>query len=635
MSTNSIRNSQESPQDALQSKEMQDLHQQIDELKKRQAEIQQKIKDNNDNLDRLDDQHAGFEEEIAETKKNIEKHGADSELGKSYAGFLTQLEDLKDKVVKQTEEEKDDLSKNEKENDSIEKQLKETQAKIQKLQQETIKLQAEQAAKEKADKKAKGIQQDDEKSDLGLMFLNAMVYDMKVAYQKTLGQKLGASAESEKLEQLSQKQEEKNLKLKDSAAGGDDGKAYVLMTHEDGKNNVRILSAGQMLDFKKSDEYKNLIENIAREQDVSQKDRKYSVLLSTTDDKQSLLNNLEPLMKRGVNHPEHISDFASSPTKQENLITSILENSKVVKNEEIGGNYFDRFQQVDSKNEQKQSVSEDNIPWHELKKLNLSKEELSPESIDNLKNGRLSNMMTMNDEKQANSFNFKLSLDVDRITNQLHFSMVREVNSPNYEGLSKYSSYRLTPEDKQDLQQFGRMSKTIPFTDPLTGKESQRLLCLDKETNRLMLKDPEKMSFHNAITSGTTVEEIRKFKSGMPIHTSFVDEKGQRFTGWAVLDPSKQGNTRFLKEKPSFHNVDDQYKVQVANNNNGQRAESLRNDKDAVVTSGQTRDNDGSFGEPQTKEQLDEKQGKKSVFLNFSETDSQTIEKITTQGPKL
>lgn len=361
MSTNNIRNSQESPQDALQSKKMQDLQQQIDELKKRQAEIQQKIKDNNDNLDKLDDQHAGFEEEFAETKKNIEKHGADSELGKSYAGFLTQLEDLKDKVVKQTEEEKDDLSKNEKENDSIEKQLKETQAKIQKLQQETIKLQAEQAAKEKADKKAKGIQQDDEKSDLGLMFLNAMVYDMKVAYQKTLGQKLGASAESEKLEQLSQKQEEKNLKLKDSAAVGDDGKAYVLMTHEDGKNNVRILTAGQMLDFKKSDEYKNLIENIAREQDVPQKDRKFSVLLSTTDDKQSLLNNLEPLMKRGVNHPEHISDFASSPTKQENLITSILENSKVVKNEEIGGNYFDRFQQVDSKNEQKQSVSEDNI----------------------------------------------------------------------------------------------------------------------------------------------------------------------------------------------------------------------------------------------------------------------------------
>ncbi|MCQ2219396.1 MAG: hypothetical protein MJZ33_13105 [Paludibacteraceae bacterium] len=81
-------------------------------------------------------------------------------------------------------------------NDSIEKQLKETQAKIPKLQQDAIKQQAEQAAKEKADKNARGILQDDEKSDLGLMFLSAMVYDMKVAYQKTIDQRLGASAEA-------------------------------------------------------------------------------------------------------------------------------------------------------------------------------------------------------------------------------------------------------------------------------------------------------------------------------------------------------------------------------------------------------------------------------------------------------
>ena len=635
MSTNSLRNSNGDSQDAVQSKEMQDLQQQIDELKRRQAEIQQKIKDNNERLDLYDDQRAGFDEEIAEAKKALEKHGADSELGVSYAKVLDDLNQMKEKADKRSEDEKEDLSKNEKENDSIEKELKLAQEKLARLQQEALRQQAELVAKEKSDKKVKSLNQDDEKSDLGLMFLNAMVYDLKVAYQKTIGQHKEANREAEKLGEISQKQEEKNLSMKESASAADGNKAYILMSHEDGKNNVRILSADQLVDFRKTDEYKDIVGNIAREQDVPQKDRKYSMLLSETDDRQSLLNNLEPLMKRGIKHPEHISDFASSPTKQSNLITSILENSKVVKNNEIGGNYFDRFTQVDSKNEQKKAVTDDNIPWHELKKLNLSKEEISPESIENMKNGRLSNMMVMNGPDKANSFNFKLSLDVDRITNQLHFSMVREVGSPNYEGLSKYSSYRLTPEDKQDLQQFGRMSKTIPFTDPLTGKESQRLLCLDKETNRLMLKDPERMSFHKAIAYGTTVDEMRKFKSGMPIHTSFVDEKGQRFTGWAVLDPSQQGNARFLKEKPAFHNVDDQYKVQVANNNNGQRAESLKNDKDAVVMSGQTKDNDGSFGEPQSKEQLDEKQGKKSVFLNYAETDAETIEKKTTQGPKL
>ena len=102
--------------------------------------------------------------------------------------------------------------------------------------------------------------------------------------------------------------------------------------------------------------------------------------------------------------------------------------------------------------------------------------------------------------------------------------------------------------------------------------------------------DMSKMKIDKAINNNLNKEQRDNLKNGIPVHMLLIDKKGQKYSGWIIADP-KEMSFKMTKELPKF--VDKEYKIQVANNNHGGRAETVEYDKDAVLKTKQNVNDDG------------------------------------------
>ena len=403
---------------------------------------------------------------------------------------------------------------------------------------------------------------------------------------------------------------EKGRNVEVENASDETKKCYGLIINNNNKIEIKILSESEYLDYQNSDEAKTIKDKINEETSLSEEGRSISVVLTEHDDRDILLDKLRHIVKEGVHNPHKIGSYANSQARKEKLMQEISSDAKV--KSKIGG---EKLNQVFGLNEsivtdlsiakklqpdlsindtieKRSKISEEDIPWNQLKKYNLSKKILSKENIDSLLKGGISNLITINGKNnKGENVRRSFKIILTNSTEGVCFKKLPVLPISNIDNRKVIGDIEFTQQDKDLLKKFGQLNHLVPFTGE-DGKTKMMLVGLDKDTNQLFISDPNQIKVPQFIKEQCTKDELKRLYSGNAVHVeNLKDNVGQKFNGWVVLSPHKNGQVLHLKH------VDNEFKNQVRNNNYGERTEELKEDKDAKVKSKQNRSDDGVTSE--------------------------------------
>ncbi|MBR2098040.1 MAG: DUF4099 domain-containing protein [Prevotella sp.] len=410
----------------------------------------------------------------------------------------------------------------------------------------------------------------------------------------------------------------------------DDGSCFSIVVENGDDVQVKILTPQEFLDYTQTDDRRQLMEQVRAEQDLPDGEKKISMFVSHHDSREELLKKLEPVMGSAVAMPQDIGSYATSLTRKTNLIKTVALDAR--KSERIGGDtlndYFinginhttvarkeqpNMHIQAAITTEDDKKIAMEDIPWKQLKDFGLTRKSLSKENIEALRLYGTTNLITVtgkNKKGEQVSKSFKLYLSKDS-KNNIVFNSLKAVPLKSIDKRQTIGDIEFTTADKEMLKKYGQLNHLVPFTQD-DGKVKYRLVGLDKDTNKLFSCDPEKIKLPKFIREQCTKAELRKIQMGQPVHLeNLKDDAGQKFNGWVVMSPHKNGQLLQLKH------IDNDFKAQVRNNNFGERTEELKQDKDAKVMSKQTESNDG----PKEETKVSETKTKRKA-LDFSETET-------------
>lgn len=219
----------------------------------------------------------------------------------------------------------------------------------------------------------------------------------------------------------------------------------------------------------------------------------------------------------------------------------------------------------------------------------MTKQDLSEKDLDNLVNNKPTGLFKATDDK-GNEKTFRLRIELNPISNRPQFIADERQEKPSLKELKVPTDYKFSKEDKANLIEHGQLNHLIPIKQK-NGTTKDMLLILDRQVNKFFLLDPAKMKIGKAIKEQIDEEQVKHLKQGKAVHVdNLTDRKGQKFTGWIKLNPMENAVEK-LKEKPAFH-IDKRFEIQVRNNNYGQRADAVKDDKDAALKSGQNKNDD-------------------------------------------
>lgn len=388
----------------------------------------------------------------------------------------------------------------------------------------------------------------------------------------------------------------------------------VITSEKGGDSKVKVMTSEEYVAYMETEEAKALRETIQKEQDLPDDEKTLSVVVSTHDSREDLLNKLEPIVKSGIDNAQNIGQYATSQSRRESLVAAIATDA--VKSEGLGGNALDDvfkgkmtakddqditptgFARREQPNLKIQSavesghemrIDDEDIPWKQLTNFNLTKASLSKENLEALRGGGMTNLITitgknLKGEEVKRSFKLSLTNDSD---GKLAFRKLPVLPLENIDKRTKIGDIEFNQKDKDMLKKYGQLNHLVPFTSE-DGKTRNLMVGLDKETNTLFSSDPNKVRLPKFISEQCTKDELRRIRNCEPVHLeSLKDNAGQKFSGWVVLSPYKNGQLLQLKH------VDNEFKAQVMNNNFGERTELLKQDKDPMVVSKQIEPNDG------------------------------------------
>lgn len=386
-----------------------------------------------------------------------------------------------------------------------------------------------------------------------------------------------------------------------------DNNCYGLIIDKSGKTEVKILNEKEYRDYLNSDNCKEILAEIEKEKEISPESRAISLVMTSHNNREKLLEELKKIVGEGVSNAENIGSYANSPHRKENLLKVLHADS--VKSEVIGGTRLDYIfrekkelstdlsiaqdlqpaLKISDTLGKKRELSIDEIPWRELKAFNLSKKSLSEDNINKLLKGGLTNLITVkgkNHKGEEKTRSFKLMLQQDKDGN-ISFVKLRVLPEKSLNERKMLGDEIFSEQDKSMLKKYGQLNHLVPFTGD-DGKTKMLMVGLDKETNTLFTCDPSRIVLPKFIKEQCTKEELKSLYSGNPIHVeNLKDDAGQKFNGWVVLSPHKNGQVMHLKH------IDNEFKYQVRNNNYGERTEDLKNDKDAKLKTKQHKSDDG------------------------------------------
>ena len=444
-----------------------------------------------------------------------------------------------------------------------------------------------------------------------------------------------------KVEQEDTKEEETVIKEEDRKNVKNDGSCFSIVVENGDDVQVKILTPQEFLEYAKSEERGKLMGQVKAEENLPDGEKKISMFVSHHASRKELLNKLEPVMGSAVAMPQDIGSYATSLTRRSHLIETIASDAK--SSERIGGDslsdYFTdnmdhtsvarkeqpnmHIQAVITTEDDRRIAMED-IPWNQLKDFGLTQKSLSKKNIEALRLYGTTSLITVtgkNKKGEQVSRSFKLYLSKDS-KNNVVFNSLKAVPLKSIDKRQTLGDIEFTKADKEMLKKYGQLNHLVPFTQD-DGKVRYRLVGLDKDTNKLFSCDPNRIKLPKFIKEQCSREELRKIQLGEPVHLeNLKDDAGQKFNGWVVMSPHKNGQLLQLKH------IDNDFKAQVRNNNFGERTEELKQDKDAKVMSKQTESNDG----PKEEVKVSETKTKRKA-LDFSETE--TTEKKETIKRKM
>lgn len=404
---------------------------------------------------------------------------------------------------------------------------------------------------------------------------------------------------------------ENNTEQKQEKEQDDICVSVIITDKEKNSTQVKILTPEEYVSFANLEETKKIKDKINQEQNLADKDKTLTFVVTSHDSKKELLNKLEPIMKSGIDNPQNIGQYATSQTRRTNLINTIFSDAK--DKQKLGGDFYDDVMvnaTTLSKKEQpsmnihetvktdasEKKIDSDDIPWSQLKSFNLDKKMLSKENIEALRQGGATSLITLQGTNKKGAtvtekFRLKLENDID---GNLTFRKIKALAPGTVDRRQKLGDLDFTQQDKETLKKFGQLNHLVPFTSE-DGKTRMLMVGLDKQTNTLFTSDPNKVALPKFITEQCTKEELRKIRNGQPVHLeNLKDDAGQKFNGWVVMTPHNNGKLLHLKH------IDKEFIPQVRNNNYGERTEELKEDKDAKVMTKQTKSNDGEEPKVQT-----------------------------------
>lgn len=436
--------------------------------------------------------------------------------------------------------------------------------------------------------------------------------------------------ERSKVDDETVKGEEPTITEEERKEVKDDGSCFSIVIENGDDVQVKILTPQEFLDYTGTDERKKLMEQVMAEENLPDAEKKISMYVSHHDSKEELLKKLEPVMGSAVAMPQDIGSYATSLTRKSNLIKAVALDAR--KSERIGGDtlndYFinginhttvarkeqpNMHIQAAITTEDDKKIAMEDIPWKQLKDFGLTRKSLSKENIESLRLYGTTNLITIsgkNKKGEQVSKSFKLYLSKDS-KNNIVFNSLKAVPLKSIDKRQTIGDIEFTTADKEMLKKYGQLNHLVPFTQD-DGKVKYKMVGLDRDTNKLFSCDPEKVKLPNFIKEQCTKAELRKIQMGQPVHLeNLKDDAGQKFNGWVVMSPHKNGQLLQLKH------IDNDFKAQVRNNNFGERTEELKQDKDAKVMSKQTESNDG----PKEEVKVSETKTKRKA-LDFSETET-------------
>lgn len=436
--------------------------------------------------------------------------------------------------------------------------------------------------------------------------------------------------ERSKVDDETVKGEEPTITEEERKEVKDDGSCFSIVIENGDDVQVKILTPQEFLDYTGTDERKKLMEQVRAEENLPDAEKKISMYVSHHDSKEELLKKLEPVMGSAVAMPQDIGSYATSLTRKSNLIKAVALDAR--KSERIGGDtlndYFinginhttvarkeqpNMHIQAAITTEDDKKIAMEDIPWKQLKDFGLTRKSLSKENIESLRLYGTTNLITIsgkNKKGEQVSKSFKLYLSKDS-KNNIVFNSLKAVPLKSIDKRQTIGDIEFTTADKEMLKKYGQLNHLVPFTQD-DGKVKYKMVGLDRDTNKLFSCDPEKVKLPNFIKEQCTKAELRKIQMGQPVHLeNLKDDAGQKFNGWVVMSPHKNGQLLQLKH------IDNDFKAQVRNNNFGERTEELKQDKDAKVMSKQTESNDG----PKEEVKVGETKTKRKA-LDFSETET-------------
>ena len=440
--------------------------------------------------------------------------------------------------------------------------------------------------------------------------------------------------ERSKVDDETVKGEEPTITEEERKEVKDDGSCFSIVIENGDDVQVKILTPQEFLDYTGTDERKKLMEQVRAEENLPDAEKKISMYVSHHDSKEELLKKLEPVMGSAVAMPQDIGSYATSLTRKSNLIKAVALDAK--KSERIGGDTLNDYfmngithttvarkeqpnmniQAAITTGDDKKIAMED-IPWKQLKDFGLTRKSLSKENIESLRLYGTTNLITIsgkNKKGEQVSKSFKLYLSKDS-KNNIVFNSLKAVPLKSIDKRQTIGDIEFTTADKEMLKKYGQLNHLVPFTQD-DGKVKYKMVGLDRDTNKLFSCDPEKVKLPNFIREQCTKAELRKIQMGQPVHLeNLKDDAGQKFNGWVVMSPHKNGQLLQLKH------IDNDFKAQVRNNNFGERTEELKQDKDAKVLTKQTQSNDGPKEDKGEEKTLKETKTKRKA-LDFSETET-------------
>lgn len=448
-----------------------------------------------------------------------------------------------------------------------------------------------------------------------------------------------------KVEQEDTKEEETVIKEEDRKNVKNDGSCFSIVVENGDDVQVKILTPQEFLEYAKSEERGKLMGQVGAEENLPDGEKKISMFVSHHASRKELLEKLEPVMGSAVAMPQDIGSYATSLTRRSHLIETIASDAK--SSERIGGDslsdYFtanmdhtsvarkeqpNMHIQAAITTEDDRKIAMEDIPWNQLKDFGLTQKSLSKKNIEALRLYGTTSLITVtgkNKKGEQVSRSFKLYLSKDS-KNNVVFNSLKAVPLKSIDKRQTLGDIEFTKADKEMLKKYGQLNHLVPFTQD-DGKVRYRLVGLDKDTNKLFSCDPNRIKLPKFIKEQCSREELRKIQLGEPVHLeNLKDDAGQKFNGWVVMSPHKNGQLLQLKH------IDNDFKAQVRNNNFGERTEELKQDKDAKVLTKQTQSNDGPKEDKGEEKTLKETKTKRKA-LDFSETE--TTEKKETIKRKM